>query len=513
MKSNRETDRRGSFCSLHRTQLNVELNGAGSVNKRSARAPVARCQANANLPSVDRLANHADLIEAAQAHGRDAVVKSIQIVLAHLRSQLIVSDLYVEIPSIACIAADVIQNLQERSRSCLRPVFNLSGTVLHTNLGRAPLPEEAIEAIRAVAGGACNVEYELETGHRGDRDDVVNNLLVELTGCEAATVVNNNAAAVLLTLNTLANRKEAIVSRGEQIEIGGSFRMPAIMTGAGCRLREVGTTNRTHINDYADAIGPKTGIILKVHTSNYSVEGFTASVNESELGELARKSGIPLVVDLGSGSLADITRWGLPREPLPQDAIANGAGVVTFSGDKLLGGPQAGIIVGRAELISRIKKNPLKRALRVDKLTLAALEAVLRLYRDPGRLASRLPTLRILSRSSADIAALAERLRPQLEATLSGESGISVSIEPCSSQIGSGALPIETLPSFCIAMRQAQTNRRAGAFLKNIEKAFRNLPIPVIGRINDSAFRIDLRCLEDESGFVAQLPVLAGAFR
>ena len=494
-------------------QFDGKFNGIESVKKTTASARDARSHAPANLPSVDRLANHGSLIEAVETHGRDAVVKSIQFVLAQLRSTLLANGEPTDIPPLPRIAADVLKNLQDHSRPTLRPVFNLSGTVLHTNLGRAPLPEEALEAIRTVAGGACNVEYDLESGHRGDRDDVVNNLLAELTGCEAATVVNNNAAAVLLTLNSLANRKEAIVSRGEQIEIGGSFRMPAIMTGAGCRLREVGTTNRTHLHDYADAIGPKTGIILKVHTSNYSVEGFTSSVNEAELGELARKSGIPLVVDLGSGSVVDITRWGLPREPLPQDALSHGAGVVTFSGDKLLGGPQAGIIVGKAELISRIKKNPLKRALRVDKLTLAALEAVLRLYRDPGRLASRLPTLRLLSRATADIGALAERLKPQLETALSGEEGISVSIESCSSQIGSGALPVETLPSFCIAVRQAQVNRRTGAFLKRIEKAFRELPIPVIGRINDGAFRIDLRCLEDESGFVAQLPALAGTFR
>lgn len=473
----------------------------------------ARPQVPGNLPSVDRVANHEGLAEAVATHGRDAVVKSAQLVLSRLRSTLLAQGESAEIPPLPRIAADVLADLENRARPRLRQVFNLSGTVLHTNLGRAPLPDEAIEAIRAVAGGACNVEYDLDAGHRGDRDDVVTSLLAELTGCEAATVVNNNAAAVLLTLNSLANRKEAIVSRGEQIEIGGSFRMPAIMTGAGCRLREVGTTNRTHLHDYAEAIGPKTGIILKVHTSNYSVEGFASSVDEAELGLLARKSGIPLVVDLGSGSLADLTRWGLPREPLPQDALAHGAGVVTFSGDKLLGGPQAGIIVGNADLISRIKKNPLKRALRVDKLTLAALEAVLRLYRDPARLASRLPTLRLLTRMPADIGALAERLKPHLEAALPGPAGIAVSIEPCLSQIGSGALPVETLPSFCIAFRQAAAGRRAGTFLKKMERAFRELPVPVIGRVNDGAFRLDLRCLEDESAFVAQLPALASEFR
>ena len=279
------------------------------------------------------------------------------------------------------------------------------------------------------------------------------------------------------------------------------------MARAGCRLREVGTTNRTHLRDYAEAIGPKTGLILKVHTSNYAVQGFTTSAPEAELGALAKERSIPLMVDLGSGALVDMARWGLPREPTPQETLANGASIVTFSGDKLLGGPQAGIVVGAKALVARIKKNPLKRALRVNKMTLAALEAVLRLYRDPDRLAGRLTTLRLLARSAAEIRALAERVLPAVERAIAAR-GVTT-VEPCASQIGSGALPIDVLPSACIAIRPLKAGRGAGTFLVRVETAFRGLPRPVVGRVTDGAFRLDLRCLEDEAAFVAQLDRLA----
>lgn len=484
------------------------------MNKLPIGARAARSSSLAALPSVDRLLAVPGLQQKISEDGRSAVLEAIREILSSARARLAKGGEGTAGPAERDIVLAVTARLARRSRPALREVFNLTGTVLHTNLGRAPMPIEVVDAVTAVARGACNVEYDLQAGRRGDRDDLISELLAELTGCEAATVVNNNAAAVLLTLNTLGNRKEAIVSRGEQIEIGGSFRMPDIMARAGCHLREVGTTNRTYLQDYSEAIGPRTALILKVHTSNYSVQGFTSGVDEAELGNLARSHSVPLVVDLGSGSLVDLTRWGLPREPLPREALANGAGVVTFSGDKLLGGPQAGIIVGNRGLIQRIKKNPLKRALRVDKMTLAALEAVLRLYRDPDRLAERLTALRLLVRPKGEIEAVAGRMRPLLEKFLAEQPvnaprSASVTVEQCLSQIGSGALPMDLLPSACVAIRPASSGRGAGSFLKHIDAAFRRLPIPVIGRISDGAFRLDFRCMEDEARFVAQLPALA----
>lgn len=456
------------------------------------------------LPSVDRILGLDGLQPLIASYGRTPVVAAVRDLLESMRKDALAGSHatgWDEDGSVALLG----RRLEARMRPMLRPVFNLTGTVLHTNLGRSPMPQEAIEAVAAAMRGACNLEYDLESGARGDRDDLVTGLLSELTGCDAATIVNNNAAAVLLALNTLAPRKEVIVSRGEQIEIGGAFRIPEIMARAGCKLREVGTTNRTHLSDYEAAIGPKTGLILKVHTSNYEVKGFTASVNEQELGALAARSGVPLMVDLGSGALADMTRWGLPREPKPQEAVAHGAAVVTFSGDKLLGGPQAGIIVGNKELIRRIKKNPLKRALRADKMTLAALEAVLRLYRDPESLGRRLTALRLLSRSEDEIRAVAQTILPAVAARLSPHA--SVEVLSCQSQIGSGALPVDSLPSACIAIRPSTKGRGEGRALSAIERGFRTLPMPVIGRISDRTFQLDLRCLESSEvpAFIEQL--------
>ena len=385
-------------------------------------------------------------------------------------------------------------------------MFNLTGTVLHTNLGRAPLPPAAIEAIARVAGGASNLEYDLASGRRGERDAHVEDWLRRLTGGAAATVVNNNAGALLLVLGALAARREVLVSRGELVEIGGGFRLPQIIASAGCRLREVGTTNRTHLADYAEAIGAKTALILKVHPSNFELRGFTAAPAERELAALARAHSIPFVVDLGSGALVDLERYGLPHEPTPREALAAGADLVTFSGDKLLGGPQAGLVVGRADLVARLRKSPLKRALRCDKLTLAALGAVLPLHAAPERLCEHLPALRLLVRPAEEIEAAARRLAPTLARWLA--EAAAVDVVAVQSQIGSGSLPVDRLASWALRLVPATGKRGAGRALEALAATLRALPVPVVGRIADGALLLDLRCLEggaEETAFADML--------
>lgn len=464
-----------------------------------------RSSPRAALPSVDRLLRHARVEDLIQQSGRTVVTDAIRSVLGEARSAMTAAGHPVAASDDALVDR-VTTEVRHRMQPLQRPVFNLTGTVLHTNLGRAPLPPEAIDALAMAARQPTNVEFDLDTGKRGDRDDHLAASLCRLTGAEAATVVNNNAAAVLLVLNTLASRKEVPTSRGELIEIGGSFRMPDIMKRSGCRLREIGTTNRVHLRDYAEAIGPKTGLVMKVHTSNYEVVGFTSGVPEEKLAALCHTRGVPFVVDLGSGTLVDLKRYGLPHEPTPSEAIAHGADVVTFSGDKLLGGPQAGIIVGRADLLAAIARNPLKRALRVDKLTIAALAAVLAIYADPDRLRERLPVIRLLTRPLAEIRAAAERLRPAVAEVMDGST--IVTVVACESQIGSGALPTRTIRSAGLVVRPA-ARASSGSALHQIAAAFRALPIPVIGRIQDGAFCLDMRCLDDEAAFVAQLTRLA----
>jgi L-seryl-tRNA(Ser) seleniumtransferase len=450
---------------------------------------------------VDRLLQLPALQPMLAEHGRAMVTVAVREHLAGLRRAALEGTLSRAALGDAAVVAALQAALTVAAQPRLRPVFNLTGTVLHTNLGRAVLPDEAVRAVARAMAAPVNLEFDLESGGRGDRDDLVDALLRELTGAEAVTVVNNNAAAVLLTLSALARQREVLISRGELIEIGGSFRIPDIMRQAGAKLVEVGTTNRTHLADYEQGIGARTALLMKVHTSNYVVTGFTSSVATAELAALGRARGIPVAVDLGSGSLVDLARWGLPGEPTVRETIAAGADLVAFSGDKLLGGPQAGLLVGRADLIARLKKHPLKRALRVGRLTLAALEAVLRLYRSPDLLAVRLTTLRLLTRPAQAMETQAARLVPAVQAAV-GDAYV-VSAEPMLSQIGSGALPVDTLPSYGLVMRRAAGRRGS---LDRLDEALRALPRPVIGRIASRALWLDLRCLEevDEADFAAQ---------
>ena len=469
------------------------------------------------IPSIDELLMSEHTTILIDAYGRDLLTAMLRERVAAVRTK-ITRDGHDDggLSAIEHIIASVAEALAAQMAPRLKPVFNLTGTVLHTNLGRAPLPSEAIAAMNAVAAGASNLEFDLKSGKRGDRDALVEDWICRLTGAEAATVVNNNAAAVLLLLNTLALRKEVPVSRGELVEIGGSFRIPEVMRRAGSKLVEVGTTNRTHLADFETALTGRTALVMKVHTSNYVVQGFTAAVRESDLAALCHTHEVPFVVDLGSGTLVDLTAYGLPKERTVAETIADGADLVTFSGDKLLGGPQCGIIAGRRDLVSRIKKNAMKRALRVDKLVLAGLGAVLRLYADPARLTERLPTLRLLTREQSDIQASAERMLPALVAAL--EDAATVQIVPCKSQVGSGAMPVDQLPSIALQVTLPQREdgtktRGKGRALERLAARFRELPVPVIGRVSDGALLFDLRCLDNEAGFAEQLALLPSSGR
>ena len=472
-----------------------------AVPKHSRKSRDAGADARAELvrtiPPIDECLRAAESNPALAGFGRSYLKVMVQRAQAGLRASILAGqgshplDRDAMIESVVRAAANAIAV----DESVLRPVVNATGVVLHTNLGRAILAEPAIEAIEMAARSALNLEYDLETGARGDRDSNVEQEICALTGAEAATVVNNNAAAVVLALNSLAERREVVVSRGEMIEIGGSFRLPDVMAKSGAILREVGTTNRTHPQDYADAIGPDTALLLKVHPSNYRVVGFTSEVTLEDLVEIGRARAIDVMEDLGAGALIDLTEFGIPHEPIVRDRIAAGAAVVTFSGDKLLGGPQAGVIVGKRAAIDRIKRNPLKRALRCDKLTLAALAATLRLYLRSRDLAADLPTLRFLGRSVSEISAFAPRAREILVERLG--SGYIVEIVDAASQVGSGAMPAEELKS--VALRVTHPEKSADAIAAMFRRA------RIIGRVIDDSFQLDLRTIEDPAVFAVKL--------
>ena len=381
----------------------------------------------------------------------------------------------------------------------LRPLVNATGVVVHTNLGRSLLPEAVIQNISVIAGRYSNLEYDLVAGKRGSRHASVEELLCEISGAEAALAVNNNAGAVLLCLETFARNKEVIVSRGELVEIGGSFRVPDVMAKSGGILKEVGTTNRTHLRDYENAIGANTALLLKVHRSNYSVIGFTAEVSLRELVELGAGHGIPVMEDLGSGTFVDFSKYGLVKEPNVQDSVAYGTDVVTFSGDKLLGGPQAGMIVGKKSIVDQIKQNPLARALRIDKLTLAALESTLRLYRDEEKAVAMIPTLRMLTMTAADIETRARNLAEELKNM--GQARLDITLIERSSRAGGGSLPLLELPSRCLRIQFPEMSVNA------LEKRLRENDPPIIGRIEDDAYIMDPRTLQDDD-----LPIIRTAF-
>lgn len=385
--------------------------------------------------------------------------------------------------------------LEERQRLSLRALFNATGVVLHTNLGRAPLPAAAIEAMREIAAGYSNLEYDLDRGARGSRHTHCSALLRELTGAEDALVVNNGAAALLLAVNTLASEREAVVSRGELVEIGGSFRIPDVMARGGAQLVEVGTTNRTHLRDYTAALTPRTGAVVKVHRSNFTMHGFVADVSVEELATALGEGGVPVVSDLGSGLLLSLEEWGLSGEPLVRDAVRSGAAVVTVSGDKLLGGPQAGIALGERDVIERMRANPLTRALRVDKLTLAALEATLRLYREPARAAREIPTLAMLTTPVERVRERATALQSRL-----ASAGHRTSVVSSDASVGGGSFPTSRIPSAAVAFEGDAVA---------MEAALRRSEHPVIGRIEDGRLLLDLRSVPENDDASLASAVLA----
>ena len=444
------------------------------------------------IPSVDKIIERDDMKALLGKYSRGIVLKAIQTKLENMRKNILnAQEPFSDKEPITIDFSDdeIKEVIQSFSNNHLEKVINATGVVLHTNLGRSILPVEAIDNLADIAHSYSNLEYDLEEGRRGHRYSHVEELLCEISGAEAAFVVNNNAGAVLLTLNALAEGKEAIVSRGELIEIGGSFRIPDIMKRSGALMVEVGTTNKTHLSDYEKAISDKTGLLLKVHTSNYRIVGFTSEVDLSGLIELGEKHNLPLLNDLGSGSLIDFSLYGIAHEPTVQDVVKTGIDVVTFSGDKLLGGPQAGIILGKRNILDKLIRNPLNRALRIDKLTLVALESTLRLYLDQETVIQKIPTLRMITLPLETIERRVFDFNRKLQENIPDH--IKVQIIDDTSQVGGGALPSQELPTKVIAI----TSRAIS--VQNLEKRLRENKPPIIARINKDQLRIDLRTVDE----------------
>jgi len=442
------------------------------------------------LPAIDRLLTTKTLSELALSQPHALIVEAAQGTVDDLRRQLLDEEGNLPDLALETVAGQVAARVVEMAMPSLQRVINVTGTLLHTNLGRAPLCGDALQSISDVSQGYSNLEYDLKTGQRGKRFEHVEALICKLTGGEAATVVNNNAGAVMLALAALAGGRDALVSRGELIEIGGSFRIPDIMSASGVKLVEVGTTNKTHLRDYERAINSDTALILKVHTSNYRILGFTETVSGEALADLARQHGIPVLEDLGSGLLIDLTDYGLPKEPTVREALKTGIDLVTFSGDKLLGGPQAGILVGKREVIDTIRSHPMARALRSDKLTLAALEATLRLYLDPKRALHEIPTLRMLSTPAQELRQQCESLLSALKESL-GEAA-DLMLWEAKGTVGGGALPLAELPGWVIAVVPSHVSLNA------MTHGLRRSRPAVIGRVQEGRFLIDPRTLSPE---------------
>lgn len=443
------------------------------------------------LPAIEKLLTQPEIIKIVESYSRSLVTDILRSIVSDFRSQILEGNTGINIPDPDEFPDLVIQHLEHKLKPPIRTVINATGTVTHTNLGRSLLPKSVCDNILDAAQNYVNLEYDLETGTRGHRDRLTEPLLQELTGCEASTVVNNNAAAVLISLNTLAQGKEVIVSRGELIEIGGAFRIPDVMAASGAILKEVGTTNRTHLRDYEDAINENTALFLKVHPSNYKILGFTSTPDIQELAQLGKKHNISIMEDLGSGALVDLSNYCLPYEPVVADRIKDGVDLVTFSGDKLLGGPQAGIIAGQSAMVQQIRKNPLMRALRVDKLTIAALSATLQnyLYLD-SEITDDFPMLQRYSRTVEELYTLAETVSERLQTVF--QDKISIEITETKSQIGSGSLPEETLDSVAVVLSPRVIS------VEKLSELFRHANIPVIGRIEDNQLFFDIRTLYDD---------------